>query len=495
LRSPVTGIDYTDKDYEAFRAMMLEKLGAAMPEYTDTRQSDAGIVLLELVAQGLDILSFYQDVIANECFLETAEQYESAAHWAKMLGYSPRFATPAHFRQVFRLLSPQQSDTLIPKGTAVRTEGSGVEPAVYFETASDLTIPAGLLGDERTGGEYDRTADIVQGQSVANELLGTSSGAGGQRFALAYSPAIVSSIQVLVNEGLGFSAWERVASFIDSGAASEHYAVELGNEGGATIVFGDGSLGKIPGAFQNGIYAAYRVGGGSAGNVAPMKICAMDSPIALVGETFNPYGAYSPGTDRESIGEIRANAPSAVRLRWGALTLRDFSDILLMRFGGDVLMAQAEREENIDDLRIYVWRSGDALVDADFIGRCAEIFDIDKEGRKIVGAGEISIQGAVFEPLSLEGSLVVKDGYSRAAVSAAVIKFADGYFAHGSFPMGGPFIYAELAARIMDPSNVAGVMSFAFGAQQGNGVIAQSIGHIFELGGQLALNSVTGGVE
>ena len=39
--------DYTTRDYEGFRTLMIDKLSEVMPEYTDTRQSDAGIVILE----------------------------------------------------------------------------------------------------------------------------------------------------------------------------------------------------------------------------------------------------------------------------------------------------------------------------------------------------------------------------------------------------------------------------------------------------------------
>ena len=65
-RTATNGIDYTDKDYESFRAKMLETLQKKMPEYTDLRESDAGVVIIELLAMGLDVLSMYQDIYANE---------------------------------------------------------------------------------------------------------------------------------------------------------------------------------------------------------------------------------------------------------------------------------------------------------------------------------------------------------------------------------------------------------------------------------------------
>ena len=39
--TPTPNIDYTNKDYEAFRAYMIKQLGIKMPEYTDRSQTDA----------------------------------------------------------------------------------------------------------------------------------------------------------------------------------------------------------------------------------------------------------------------------------------------------------------------------------------------------------------------------------------------------------------------------------------------------------------------
>ena len=54
-------VDYTNKDYESFRQDMIVRLQQKIPEYTDTSESDFGIVLIELLAHGLDILSYYND--------------------------------------------------------------------------------------------------------------------------------------------------------------------------------------------------------------------------------------------------------------------------------------------------------------------------------------------------------------------------------------------------------------------------------------------------
>ena len=72
-RKPTKSIDYTNRDYEAYRELMIQKLKEKMPEYTDTSSTDAGIVILECLANGLDILSMYSDIVANDVLLPTTQ--------------------------------------------------------------------------------------------------------------------------------------------------------------------------------------------------------------------------------------------------------------------------------------------------------------------------------------------------------------------------------------------------------------------------------------
>ena len=58
-RVPTQGIDYTSRDYEAFRELLIVKLQEKMPEYTDTSETDAGIIIIEALANGRDIMSLH----------------------------------------------------------------------------------------------------------------------------------------------------------------------------------------------------------------------------------------------------------------------------------------------------------------------------------------------------------------------------------------------------------------------------------------------------
>ena len=199
-RLPTEHIDYTNKDYEAFRAMMIEKLQEKMPEYTDTSETDAGIVIIEALANGLDILSLYADIVANDILLPTTQDRGLAVILARCLGYIPYNQTASEYPQVFVLDEVRDEDTLIPKGTVVKTPDSSDLATLYFETLEDFVIPKGKLGNEQDStGKYLYTVTVQNGESIYQDVIGTSTGAPVQSFKLNYTMALIDTLELYVN--------------------------------------------------------------------------------------------------------------------------------------------------------------------------------------------------------------------------------------------------------------------------------------------------------
>src|SRR5262245_15753557 len=90
-RVVVTGkrpiIDYVTKDYDGFRRGMLDQIPLLLPSWTDRDESDFGVVLIELFAYVADILSYYQDRVANEAYLDTATQRRSVQALLRLIDY------------------------------------------------------------------------------------------------------------------------------------------------------------------------------------------------------------------------------------------------------------------------------------------------------------------------------------------------------------------------------------------------------------------------
>jgi len=87
-------IDYLARDYASFRQALLDLIPSKLPEWSDRSEADFGVVLIELFAYMADILSYYQDRIANEAFLATAQERRSVIQHLRLIGYEMAPAAP-----------------------------------------------------------------------------------------------------------------------------------------------------------------------------------------------------------------------------------------------------------------------------------------------------------------------------------------------------------------------------------------------------------------
>jgi hypothetical protein len=80
-------INYLAKDFSSFRQLILDRLALIMPGWTERHIPDLGIMLVELLAYTGDYLSYYQDAVATEAYLETARRRISVRRHARLVDY------------------------------------------------------------------------------------------------------------------------------------------------------------------------------------------------------------------------------------------------------------------------------------------------------------------------------------------------------------------------------------------------------------------------
>ena len=144
-RADLNAIAYRVGTHGTFKASLLARLSASEePGLAPLRtrdDSDFSIALLDAWATLLDILTFYQERLANESYLRTAVNSSSVLALAQLVGYQPSPGVAASTSLAFTLSSaPGSPDpVLIPAATRVQSiPGPGQTPQV-FETSSDLT--------------------------------------------------------------------------------------------------------------------------------------------------------------------------------------------------------------------------------------------------------------------------------------------------------------------------------------------------------------------
>ena len=107
---------------------------------TTRDDSDFSIALLDAFAVSADILTFYQERLANESYLRTAVQQRSVFELARLVGYQPSPGVAASAPLAFTLNdAPGAPDPVtIDAGTRVQSvPAPGQQPAT-FETAAQL---------------------------------------------------------------------------------------------------------------------------------------------------------------------------------------------------------------------------------------------------------------------------------------------------------------------------------------------------------------------
>ncbi len=86
--SDAPDIDYLAKDYASFRKLILDRLAVTMPDWRERHVPDIGVALVEVLAYAGDHLSYYQDAVATEAYLETARRRISVRRHARLVDYA-----------------------------------------------------------------------------------------------------------------------------------------------------------------------------------------------------------------------------------------------------------------------------------------------------------------------------------------------------------------------------------------------------------------------
>jgi hypothetical protein len=80
-------INYLAKDYASFRRIMLDRMALLAPRWTERNAADVGVALVELLAYVGDSLSYRQDAVATEAYLDTARRRVSIRRHARLVDY------------------------------------------------------------------------------------------------------------------------------------------------------------------------------------------------------------------------------------------------------------------------------------------------------------------------------------------------------------------------------------------------------------------------
>ncbi len=147
-------IDYLAKDYASFRQLIFDRLALVMPDWKERHVPDIGVALVDLLAYTGDYLSYYQDAVATEAYLDTARQRISVRRHARLVDYRMHEGSNARAWVTVEVLSDlelQPQDTFFitasadPVSTGITLKQEDLRKSVagnyeVFEPMTEQTI-------------------------------------------------------------------------------------------------------------------------------------------------------------------------------------------------------------------------------------------------------------------------------------------------------------------------------------------------------------------
>ncbi len=103
---------------------------------------DPALALLDAWATVADVLTFYQERIANEGYLHTATERRSIVELARLVGYKPRPGVAASVFFAYNIDANTREEVVIPAGSRAQSIPGPDELPQSFETSDDLKARA-----------------------------------------------------------------------------------------------------------------------------------------------------------------------------------------------------------------------------------------------------------------------------------------------------------------------------------------------------------------
>jgi predicted phage baseplate assembly protein len=231
--------------------------------------------------------------------------------------------------------------TVPPSQVSGAEDGILADPPVLDQAnnLTTVTLKSALRAQYARAGAVLRAnvVEATQGETVKNEILGSSDGSAFQAYTLKKSPltylpstsaeglaASESTLQVMVNS----VQWAEQPTLLESAPNDRAYTTAQDDAGKTSVSFGDGINGARPPTGRNNISARYRKGLGTSGNVESGAIQQLIDSASGLQQATNPLKAAG-GADPEGLDEIQANAPARQRTIGRAVSAADYAALAL----------------------------------------------------------------------------------------------------------------------------------------------------------------------
>ena len=317
-----TYLRVTELDFSGIRDNLKSYLSTQSQFQDYDFEGSAMAVLLDVLAYNTHYNAYYLNMLANEMFLDTAQQRDSVVSRAKELGYVPVSAigATANVQVTFTGVTAGTTQFTIPKNSKFTTTVDDVTYTYVTPEAYKVV---------NNNGSFTRSINIKEGEPLTHRF---TVGAAGQRYILPNQYIDTSSITVFVQESSADTTqteFTRATNINQVFSTSPVYFLEEVADQKYEILFGSGALGKEVKS-GNIIIVSYLVCNGSATNGASaFSVDTLNVGVSYSAATLVTNSTARGGRYPETISSIKFNAPRNYQTQNRAVINEDYQRILL----------------------------------------------------------------------------------------------------------------------------------------------------------------------
>jgi hypothetical protein len=296
----------------------------AQDQFRDYNFEGSGLnVLLDLLAYNTYYNSFYLNMVAAEAFLPTAQKRNSVVNLAKSLNYTPRSVTSASISGTATVtVTGSPTSVTIPAYTSFTGSVDGVAYN-FLNTTSVIITPV--------SGVYSSAMSLKEGRYI-NRRYTVNLNDPDQRFLIPNKNVDTATLTVSVLNSFVDSTvrtFSKVTSLVEVASTTRVYYIEEVEDEQYEIKFGDDVFGVALDA-GNIVVLEYIVSNGTLANDIQTLTYA-DAIAGVTGITFVSTDPAAGGADRESINQIKYNAPKSYEAQNRVVTADDYKTLMLQQ--------------------------------------------------------------------------------------------------------------------------------------------------------------------
>ncbi len=315
-------LQVSELDFSSIKSNLIAFL-KSQSEFSNFDFAGSGLdVIMDLLSYNTYYNSFYLNMLANEMFLDTAELRNSVVQKAKQIGYTPRSVQGTKAIVKLDIVPNDSSTTMIVEKD--KRFSTTINDQKYIFTTADSY--AGIL--DATGKFTINDVQLNQGVRITHKYK-VDYNNKEQQFILPNTNTDITTLSVVVKSASSSTethSYQLISDTVKVTPTSNVYFIYESFENKFEVQFGDNKVGYRPADGSQVILAA-NISDGSATNKAAV-FRAVDPIGGYSNVSISTTTAGYGGAGRESIAEIKYNAPKLYETQNRCVTLNDYKRIV-----------------------------------------------------------------------------------------------------------------------------------------------------------------------